>query len=76
MSRSISVFGLGYVGTVTAACLAHKGNTVVGVDLSAGKVEAMEAGRSPIVEPRVSELVAECHQSCRLTLPATLHPLC
>src|SRR5437660_262311 len=66
MSRSISVVGLGYVGTVTAACFAHKGNTVVGVDLSAGKVEAMEAGRSPIVEPRVSELVAECHQSCRL----------
>src|SRR5204863_2730342 len=66
MSKSVSVFGLGYVGTVTAACLAHKGNTVVGVDLSAGKVEAMEAGRSPIVEPRVSELVAECHQACRL----------
>src|SRR5436305_15345803 len=66
MSRSISVFGLGYVGTVTAACLAHKGNTVIGVDLSAAKVEAMEAGRSPIVEPRVSELVVECHQACRL----------
>ena len=66
MSRSISVFGLGYVGTVTAACLAHKGNTVIGVDLSATKVEAMEAGRSPIVEPKVPELVAECHQACRL----------
>jgi GDP-mannose 6-dehydrogenase len=66
MHRSISVFGLGYVGTVTAACLAHKGNTVIGVDLSAAKVEAMEAGRSPIVEPRVSELVSECHQGCRL----------
>jgi GDP-mannose 6-dehydrogenase len=57
---------LGYVGTVTAACLAHKGNSVIGVDLSTTKVEAMEAGRSPIVEPRVSELVAECHQACRL----------
>jgi GDP-mannose 6-dehydrogenase len=66
MSRSISVFGLGYVGTVTAACLAHKNNTVVGVDLSPGKVEAMEAGRSPIVEPRVTELVEECHKACRL----------
>lgn len=66
MSRSISVFGLGYVGTVTAACLAHKGNSVIGVDLSAGKVEAMEAGRSPIVEPRVTELVEECHKACRL----------
>lgn len=66
MTRSISVFGLGYVGTVTAACLAHKGNSVIGVDLSAGKVEAMEAGRSPIVEPRVTELVEECHKACRL----------
>lgn len=66
MSRSISVFGLGYVGTVTAACLAHKGNTVIGVDLSATKVEAMEAGRSPIVEPKVPELVADCHKACRL----------
>jgi GDP-mannose 6-dehydrogenase len=66
MSRSISVFGLGYVGTVTAACLAHKGHRVLGVDLSRTKVEAMEAGRSPIVEPRVSELVAESHQACHL----------
>ena len=66
MSRSISVFGLGYVGTVTAACLAHKGNTVIGVDLSPGKVEAMESGRSPIVEPKVSEMVAECHKACHL----------
>jgi GDP-mannose 6-dehydrogenase len=66
MSRSISVFGLGYVGTVTAACLAHKGAEVIGVDLSPAKVEAMEAGRSPVVEPRVSTLVAECKQACRL----------
>jgi GDP-mannose 6-dehydrogenase len=66
MSRSISVFGLGYVGTVTAACLAHKGHRVLGVDLSPAKVEALEAGRSPIVEPRVSELVAESHKACHL----------
>ncbi len=65
MSR-ISVFGLGYVGTVTAACFAHQGNQVTGVDLNPGKVEAMEAGRSPIVEPRLSDLIAECHQACRL----------
>ena len=53
MNRAISVFGLGYVGTVTAACFAHMGHDVMGVDLSPGKVEAMAAGRSPIVEPRV-----------------------
>jgi GDP-mannose 6-dehydrogenase len=62
MSR-ISVFGLGYVGTVSAACFAHQGNEVIGVDLSPGKVEAMEAGRSPIVEPRLGDLIAQCHQS-------------
>jgi len=66
MSKSISVFGLGYVGTVTAACLAHKGSSVVGVDLSPAKVEALQSGRSPVVEPRVSKLVAECTKACRL----------
>lgn len=66
MSRKVSIFGLGYVGTVTAACLASKGNHVTGVDLSAGKVEALAAGRSPIVEPGVTELVTESHNGGRL----------
>jgi GDP-mannose 6-dehydrogenase len=66
MSRSISVFGLGYVGTVTAACLAHMGHNVIGVDLSPTKVEAMAAGRSPIVEPRVGTLIADAHKAQRL----------
>src|SRR2546425_6781750 len=66
MSRSISVFGLGYVGTVSAACLAHKGSHVLGVDLSRSKVEALDAGQSPIVEPRVTELIAGCNRACRL----------
>jgi GDP-mannose 6-dehydrogenase len=66
MSRSISVFGLGYVGTVTAACFAHMGHNVIGVDLSPTKVEAMEAGRSPIVEPRVGTLIADAHSAGRL----------
>lgn len=66
MSRSISVFGLGYVGTVTAACLAHMGHNLIGVDLSPTKVEAMDAGRSPIVEPRVGDLIADAHKAGRL----------
>ena len=66
MNHSISVFGLGYVGTVTAACLAYRGNNVIGVDLNRTKVEAMDAGNSPIVEPRVSEIIAECNKADRL----------
>jgi GDP-mannose 6-dehydrogenase len=66
MSKRVSVFGLGYVGSVTAACLASKGNTVIGVDLSLSKVEQLDAGRSPIVEPRMSRLVEEAHTASRL----------
>src|SRR5713101_2805268 len=73
MSRAISIFGLGYVGTVTAACLAHQGNRVIGVDLSAAKVEALKTGRSPIVEPGVADLIAGCRQASRLD--ATMDPV-
>ena len=54
----VSIFGLGYVGTVTAACLARDGHQVVGVDVNEAKVEALAAGRSPIVEPGLSDLLA------------------
>ena len=70
MTHSISVFGLGYVGTVTAACLAHKGCHVIGVDPSPVKVEAMRSGRSPIVEPRVAELISEQHAAGSLQATA------
>src|ERR1035441_1197314 len=66
MSRAISIFGLGYVGTVTAACLAHQGNRVIGVDLSPAKVEALKTGNSPIVEPGVADLISGCRQASRL----------
>lgn len=64
--RSISVFGLGYVGSVTAACLAHKANRVIGVDVNLAKVEMLNSGRSPVIEAQMDELVAESHQACRL----------
>ena len=48
---NISVFGLGYVGSVTGAALAEDGHTVVGVDVNPDKVASLNAGRSPIVEP-------------------------
>jgi GDP-mannose 6-dehydrogenase len=66
MNQAISIFGLGYVGTVTAACLAHEGKRVTGVDLSPAKVEAFDSGRSPIVEPAVADLIAKGQQACRL----------
>ncbi len=66
MSKAVSIFGLGYVGSVTAACLAAKGHSVTGVDLSASKVAALNAGRSPVVEPDVTELVEQAHKASRL----------
>ena len=53
----ISVFGLGYVGTVCAACLADQGHSVIGVDVNPAKLEILRAGRSPIVERDIDELV-------------------
>jgi GDP-mannose 6-dehydrogenase len=58
----ISVFGLGYVGTVSAACLTADGHAVVGVDVNADKAAAINAGTSPIVEPGVDRLIAEGHR--------------
>jgi GDP-mannose 6-dehydrogenase len=55
----VAVFGLGYVGTVTAAGLASRGHEVVGVDVDANKVEAISQGRSPVVEPGIDELISE-----------------
>ncbi len=55
----IAVFGLGYVGAVSAACHARDGHAVVGVDPQASKTELINAGASPIIEEGVGELIAE-----------------
>src|SRR5215218_2794872 len=55
----VSVFGLGYVGSVSAASFAADGHEVVGVDVNADKVAAVNAGRSPIVEPGLDDLLAK-----------------
>ena len=62
----VSVFGLGYVGCVTAACLAKAGHTVVGVDVNAEKVAMINTATSPIVEPGLAELLREVVASGRL----------
>ena len=63
---NISVFGLGYVGTVSAACLAARGHRVLGVDVNPLKVEMINDGRAPVIEPGLSELVAEGVESSKL----------
>jgi GDP-mannose 6-dehydrogenase len=63
----IAVLGLGYVGCVTAAALAAEGHRVQGVDVDATKVAMLAAGRSPIVERGVDELIAEVVADGRLT---------
>ena len=67
MSSSVSVFGLGYVGCVSAACLAREGHTVIGVDVSRSKVDMINSGTATIVEHGIAELVGEMVALRRLT---------
>src|SRR5262249_11885258 len=55
----IAVFGLGYVGSVSAASFAAAGHEVVGVDANAAKVATVNAGHSPVVEPGLDELIGQ-----------------
>ena len=64
--RTISVFGLGYVGAVTASCLAKAGHRVIGVDVNPIKVEMLESGHAPVLEPSLNELIAEGRRASRL----------
>ena len=63
----ISVFGIGYVGVVSAACLAKDGHEVVAVDVDPGKIAAINAGKTPIVEEGIAELVEQVVSEGRLT---------
>ncbi|MEZ5933591.1 MAG: nucleotide sugar dehydrogenase [Alphaproteobacteria bacterium] len=53
----IAVFGLGYVGTVSSACLARDGHAVVGVDVNPQKTDMVNRGQTPIIEPGLAELI-------------------
>ncbi|MCA0943063.1 nucleotide sugar dehydrogenase [Salipiger pacificus] len=63
----ISVFGIGYVGVVAAACLAKAGHQVVAVDVDQARIDVINAGKSPIVEKGLAALVAETVDSGRLS---------
>lgn len=67
----ISIFGLGYVGTVCSACLAERGHEIIGVDKSEVKVNLIRSGRSPVIERDIDELVEKVVRQGTLT--ATTH---
>lgn len=81
----VSVFGLGYVGCVSAACLVRDGHEVVGVDVNSQKLELIRAGRAPVIEPGLDGLVAEavrsgglrvCHDTQTAVIDSDLSLIC
>jgi GDP-mannose 6-dehydrogenase len=62
----ISIFGLGYVGTVSCGCLAYAGHEVFGVDPIGTKVQLINAGKSPVVEANIGEIIAAVVKTGRL----------
>ena len=65
---TISIFGLGYVGTVTLGCLARKGHRVIGVDIDQTKLDAISKGRSPVVEEGMEQLLMEASKCGRVSV--------
>ena len=55
----ISVFGLGYVGTISAACLAQMGHEVIGVDVNPAKIRMIGQGQAPVMEAEIGRIIAE-----------------
>lgn len=64
---NISIFGLGYVGCVSAGCLAKSGHTVIGVDVVKEKVDLINQGLPTIVEDEIDVIIKEAHESSKLS---------
>jgi len=71
-SVNISIFGLGYVGAVSAVCLAKHGHRIIGVDTNPSKTELINRGIAPIVEPGVDELLLEAVSAGNLSATTNL----
>jgi GDP-mannose 6-dehydrogenase len=69
----LSIFGLGYVGCVSAACFARDGHEVIGVDSNQSKVDIISSGRSPIIEPEIEEIIGEAVKGGRLQATTDSH---
>jgi GDP-mannose 6-dehydrogenase len=67
----ISVFGLGYVGSVTAVCLADREHDVIGVEANPDKLALFRAGQTPLFEPGLAELLAKVHHTGRFAATAS-----
>jgi len=65
---NISIFGLGYVGAVSLACLARDGHSVIGVDIDPAKLELIRSGKTPVVEEGMVELMARVAASGRVSV--------
>jgi len=71
---NVTIFGTGYVGLVTGACLAEMGNNVICVDIDAGKVERLKRGEIPIYEPGLEAIVRQNHANKRLDFTTEAAP--
>ena len=70
----VAVFGLGYVGSVTGACLARNGHSIIGVDISQNKLENIRNGRAPLGEPGLDAIIRETVSSGRLSVSTRAPP--
>ena len=68
MMMNVAIFGLGYVGSVSAACLARAGHRVIGVDVDPHKLAWMREGRSPVSEPGLDDLLTAGVAAGRVTV--------
>src|SRR5690242_7416477 len=69
----ISIFGLGYVGAVSLACLARDGHSVIGVDVDPAKLDLIRSGKTPVVEEGMVQLMDRVVSSGRVAVTTDVH---